>query len=124
MDRKDDQPLKASEPGFGTVWRVHNPDDVWKMITEEGGYVYQAHPRTKGSMGFPDQIRDSEQFLDPRYFGTGWKAMNSDLSLPHLSARGFLDHPTIETRKQHPAFLRSGCCAGQHNPQRLPGAAG
>ena len=33
--------------------------------------------------------RDTEQFLDPRYFGAGWKAMNTDLSLPYLSARSF-----------------------------------
>src|SRR3954447_1171826 len=89
MDRKDDQPLKASEPGFGTVWRVHNADDVWKMISDEGGYVYQTHPRTKGSTGYPDKIRDTSYFRDPRFLGAGWKAMPSDLSSPRLGERAF-----------------------------------
>ena len=88
-NRTGGAPLTEQDPKYGTVYHTSNPHELMEVVRREGGYVYQAHPRTKGSMGFPDQIRDSEQFLDPRYFGTGWKAMNSDLSLPHLSARGF-----------------------------------
>jgi hypothetical protein len=81
--------FSEQDPKYGTVYHTANAHDLMEVVRREGGYVYQAHPRTKGSSGFPDQIRDTEQFLDPRYFGTGWKAMNTDLSLPHLSARGF-----------------------------------
>ena len=31
-------------------------------------------------MGFPDQIRETDFFRDPRYLGAGWTAMPSDLS--------------------------------------------
>jgi len=59
------------------------------MITRENGFVYETHPRTKGSTGYPDQIRETSYFRDPRYFGTGWKAMPSDLSSPRLGERAF-----------------------------------
>ena len=49
--------------------------------------MYQTHPRTKGSTGFPDRIKDTEHFRDPRYLGVGWKAMPSDLSSPRLGER-------------------------------------
>lgn len=89
MDRKSDEKVKSSDPKYGTVWRVHSPEDVWRMVTEEGGYVYQTHPRTKGSTGYPDKIRDTFYFKDKHYLGTGWKAMPSDLSSPRLGERGF-----------------------------------
>jgi hypothetical protein len=89
MDRKPDQPFKTVEKGYGTVYRVHNSDEIWKMITSEGGYVYQTHPRTKGSTGYPDKIRDTDYFRDSRFLGAGWKAMPSDLSSPRLGERAF-----------------------------------
>jgi hypothetical protein len=89
MDRKSDQPFVTSDPKYGTVYRVGNPQEIWEMVQREGGYVYQTHPRTKGSTGYPDAIRDTAYFRDPRYFGSGWKAMPSDLSSPRLGERAF-----------------------------------
>ncbi len=89
MDRRSDQPFKAMDPNFGIVYRVHSTDEVWKMITEQGGYVYQTHPRTKGSTGYPDKILNTDYFKSGRYLGTGWKAMPSDLSSPRLGERAF-----------------------------------
>jgi len=57
------------------------------MVLAERGYMYQTHPRTKGSTGFPDKIRDTKHFQDPHYIGAGWKAMPSDLSSPRLGER-------------------------------------
>src|SRR4051794_13076204 len=89
MDRKPDQKLKSRDEKYGQVWRVHTPEDVWSMISGEGGYVYQTHPRTKGSTGYPDKIKDTFYFRDSRFLGTGWKAMPSDLSSPRLGERAF-----------------------------------
>ena len=89
---KDKQPgeeFKNVEPHYGTVYRVHTPAEVWKMVTSEDGYVYQTHPRTKGSTGYPDAILDTNYFRDSRFFGIGWKAMPSDLSSPRLGERAF-----------------------------------
>jgi hypothetical protein len=89
MDRKPDQPFVTTDPKFGTVYRVSNPQEVWEMVLREGGYVYQTHPRTKGSTGYPDAISDTAYFRDSRYIGSGWKAMPSDLSSPRLGERAF-----------------------------------
>jgi hypothetical protein len=89
MDRKPDEPFKSTDPTYGTIYRVHNPDEMWKMITDEGAFAYQTHPRTKGSTGYPDKILATSYFKSPRYLGTGWKAMPSDLSSPRLGERAF-----------------------------------
>ena len=89
MERRPEEKLHSSDSKFGEVWRVHTPEDMWTMISQEKGYVYQTHPRTKGSTGYPDKIKDTFYFRDPRFLGTGWKAMPSDLSSPRLGERAF-----------------------------------
>ncbi len=89
MDRKPDQPFRSTDPKYGTVYRVSDAKEVWDMVRAENGYVYQTHPRTKGSTGYPDKIMDTFYFHDPRYLGSGWKAMPSDLSSPRLGERAF-----------------------------------
>ncbi|HVU48290.1 MAG TPA: hypothetical protein VHD85_19330 [Terracidiphilus sp.] len=89
QDRKPDQPFESTDKTYGKVYRVHNADEMWKMIKQENGLVYETHPRTKGSTGYPDKILDTHFFRDPSYLGTGWKAMPSDLSSPRLGERAF-----------------------------------
>ena len=89
MNRKPEQPFESADAHYGKLYRVHTPAEVWKLVTTEGGYVYQTHPRTKGSTGYPDKIRDTDYFRSARYLGTGWKAMPSDLSSPRLGERAF-----------------------------------
>jgi hypothetical protein len=89
MDRKPDQPFVSQDSTYGTVYRVSTAQEVWDMVEREGGYVYQTHPRTKGSTGFPDEIQNTAYFRAPRYIGSGWKAMPSDLSSPRLGERAF-----------------------------------
>ena len=87
MDRKPDAVFVNQDQHYGAVYRVANARELLEMVQREGGYVYQTHPRTKGSSGFPDQIRETEHFRDPRYLGAGWKAMPSDLSSARLGER-------------------------------------
>jgi hypothetical protein len=89
MNRAPDQPFVASDPKYGTVYNAGNAKEMWEIVQREHGYAYQTHPRTKGSTGYPDAIRDTDYFKDPRYFGSGWKAMPSDLSSPRLGERAF-----------------------------------
>jgi len=81
------RPFVDTHPRYGKVYHVGNEKEMMELIRLENGYAYQAHPRTKGSMGYPDKIRDTEHFRDPRYMGFGWKQMNSDLSSPRLGER-------------------------------------
>lgn len=89
QDRKPDQPFASEDKTYGTVYRVHDASEMWKMIKKEDGLVYETHPRTKGSTGYPDKILNTDYFRDPSYIGVGWKAMPSDLSSPRLGERAF-----------------------------------
>ena len=89
MSRAADQPFAVQDAKYGTVYNVGSAQDMWELVKREHGYVYQTHPRTKGSTGYPDAIKDTDYFRDPRYLGAGWKAMPSDLSLPRLGERAF-----------------------------------
>ena len=89
MSRQNGQPATVQDPVFGTVYNVGNAKEMWDLVLREHGYVYQTHPRTKGSTGYPDAIKDTDYFRDPRYLGSGWKAMPSDLSSPRLGERAF-----------------------------------
>ena len=89
QDRKPNQAFEVADPKYGKVYRVHDADEMWKMIKLEDGVVYETHPRTKGSTGYPDKILNKHYFTDSSYIGTGWKAMPSDLSSPRLGERAF-----------------------------------
>jgi hypothetical protein len=87
MSRPAGTAFSAKDPQYGTVYSVGNAQEMLDLVRRENGWMYQTHPRTKGSTGFPDQIRDTAHFRDPRYLGAGWKAMPSDLSSPRLGER-------------------------------------
>jgi hypothetical protein len=89
MSRQASEAFSTSDPKYGTVYRTGSAEELWEMVKRENGYAYQTHPRTKGSTGYPDKIRETTYFRDPRYWGAGWKAMPSDLSSPRLGERAF-----------------------------------
>jgi hypothetical protein len=89
MKRKPGDPFRSVDPKYGPVYHVGSAADSIALLRAENGYMYQTHPRTKGSTGFPDQIKDSEQLKSSFHLGAGWKAMNSDLSSPRLGDRSF-----------------------------------
>ena len=81
--------FEMQHPKYGKVYSAANAQEMLELVRREGGYMYQTHPRTKGSTGFPDKIVETEHFRDPRYLGAGWKAMPADLSSPRLGDRAF-----------------------------------
>src|SRR5258708_12708380 len=89
MDRPSTQPFQEKNGKYGTVYRGADAKELLDLVRAEDAFVYQTHPRTKGSTGFPDQIRDTAHFLDAHYFGAGFKALPSDLSSPRLGERAF-----------------------------------
>ncbi len=105
MDRKQDEQFATPDAKYGTVYRVHDAAELWKLVKLEHGYAYQTHPRTKGSTGYPDKILDTDYFRDPQYFGTGWKAMPSDLSSPRLGERGFKTVDDLNNLGLHKVML-------------------
>jgi len=80
MSKATEGPLQRTNAKYGSVYHVGSPDDILEMVRREKGIMYQAHPRTKDSYGYPDKVRDTGFFRDPRFIGAGWKAMPADLS--------------------------------------------
>ncbi|MCC6587021.1 MAG: hypothetical protein IT168_10050 [Bryobacterales bacterium] len=82
MSRAEGQPF--AENG---VYRVKDSAELLDLARRENALIYTAHPRTKGSLGFPDKYRDTEFFRDDHFFGAGWKQMPSNLSTVRLGIR-------------------------------------
>jgi hypothetical protein len=79
-------PLVTQHPEYGRVYNIGSVEDMIAMVEAEDMMVFMPHPRTKGSTGYPDAIRESEQFLSDWYRGVGWRwGMGSDLSEVRLS---------------------------------------
>lgn len=87
LDRKPGQPFVEQDPHLGKVYHVGSPDDVLALMKAEGGLMWTAHPRIKGSLGFPDKHRDTAFFRSDRFLGGAWKAMPADYAEPRLGRR-------------------------------------
>jgi hypothetical protein len=80
-------PFERHVAGFGTVYAVHSPQDVLRLMGRENGLMWTAHPRTKASYDFPDRYRDRDFFRSDHFLGAAWKALPADLSQPRLGVR-------------------------------------
>lgn len=87
LDRKPNQPFEDSVGPAGHAYRVSSAEEMLKMIHQEGGLAWQTHPRTKGSVGFPDANKNAFFFRDSSWLGGTFKAMPSDYSSPRLGER-------------------------------------
>jgi hypothetical protein len=67
------QPLSEPHPTYGTVYHVGSAADMMEMAHRENMLLFMPHPRSKGSAGFPDAIKDTAHFLDPNYRGIGFR---------------------------------------------------
>ncbi len=83
--REPNQPFTENVSGFGKVYHTANADDVQQMLDAEDGYWFHAHPRTKGTTGYPDAIFDKPYVKNDRYLGLAFKpGMGQDLSEQRL----------------------------------------
>jgi hypothetical protein len=79
--RAANQPFTENVPGFGKVYHTASAEDVQQMLDAENGYWFHAHPRTKGTTGYPDAIFDKPYVKNDRYLGLAFKpGMGQDLS--------------------------------------------
>jgi hypothetical protein len=84
---KPGTPFERRVEGIGSVFAVHSPEDVLRLMEKENGLMWTAHPRIKSSYGFPDRYRDSAFYRSDRFLGAAWKAMPADYSQPQLGVR-------------------------------------
>jgi hypothetical protein len=79
--RQAGQPFMETDPAYGKVYHTGSAEDVQQMLDAEGAYWYHAHPRTKGTTGYPDLIFDKPWTKNDRYLGGAFKpGMGMDLS--------------------------------------------
>ncbi|NOW44928.1 hypothetical protein FHW96_001074 [Novosphingobium sp. SG751A] len=71
--RKSGQSLVETDATYGKVYNIGSPDDLTEMMKRENLLIYMPHPRTKGSTGFPDAIKDRAYFLDETFRGIGFR---------------------------------------------------
>lgn len=78
--RQSGQQLVENDAKYGKVYHAGNAKEELEMLVREGGLVWQAHPRTKGSSGYPESIRETEHFRSDRYLGASYQSLPVDLS--------------------------------------------
>jgi hypothetical protein len=71
--RAPGQPLFDMDPKYGKVYHIATAQDLMDMAKNEDVLINMPHPRTKGSTGFPDAIKDLPFFSDPHYQGVGFR---------------------------------------------------
>lgn len=77
---KSKQPLTENLPDYGKVYHTDSAADELEMLNNERGLVWQTHPRTKGSTGYPDAVKDKDFFKSDRFLGGSYQSLPVDLS--------------------------------------------
>jgi hypothetical protein len=89
--RSDGQQFQENDPKYGKVYHIGDAAQELDMLRREGGLMWQAHPRTKGSTGYPDAVRDSAHFLSDRFLGGSYQSLPVDQSQKRLCEVRCLD---------------------------------
>ena len=82
--RPADQQFEENDPTYGHVYHLGSAEDVLKMVNQEKGIFWTAHPRTKSSEGYPETYKDKDFFLSDRFIGASWESLPVDLSEKEL----------------------------------------
>jgi hypothetical protein len=88
------QPFSETLPPYGAVYHTATAKAELDLLNKEAGLVWQTHPRTKGSTGYPDAIRDKDFFRSDRFLGGSFQSLPVDLSQSRLCEQrcfGLLD---------------------------------
>lgn len=87
MSREPGAPFVTNDSKFGKVYRISSQKEMLDLLEKEKGLAWTAHPRTKGSTGYPDKYKSESFFKHQSFLGAAWKAMPADLSVPFLGKR-------------------------------------
>jgi hypothetical protein len=78
--RASGQPFTEMDPKYGKVYHPGSAADELQLLKDEQGLMWQTHPRTKDSTGYPDAVRESEHFKSDRFLGASFQSLPVDLS--------------------------------------------
>jgi len=71
--RAKEEPFVVDHPTYGKVYRVGSPAEMMEMAKRENILMFMPHPRSKGSTGFPDAVKDTDHFRHEHYRGIGMR---------------------------------------------------
>ena len=84
-EKRAGQQFVEKDPVRGNVYHVSTAEEFIEMARRENILISMPHPRTKGSTGYPDAVKDTDFFNDPHYHGVGFRwGMGLDLSEQRL----------------------------------------
>jgi hypothetical protein len=66
------------------VYHTTSAETELNLLNREHGLVWQTHPRTKGSAGYPDAVREKDFFRSDRFLGGSFQSLPVDLSQKRL----------------------------------------
>lgn len=69
------------------IYRVGSREDMMRLLVDEKGLAWAAHPRIKASSWTPDIFKDQDFYRAETWLGAAWKAMPGDLSRERLGER-------------------------------------
>lgn len=95
----------AQDPKYGTVYHASSAAEVFDLLKRENALVWQTHPRTKGSTGYPDRIRETDYFRSDHWLGGAFKALPVDLSEKRLCEKRCFDHLDDMNNWGRPKYL-------------------
>jgi len=78
------QPYQENIQPYGKVYHTTTAKTEFDLLKDEQGLVWQTHPRTKGSAGYPDASRDTDFFNSDRFLGGSYQSLPVDLSEKRL----------------------------------------
>ena len=78
------QPFLENREPFGKVYHTTSAATELKLLQQEKGLVWQTHPRTKGSAGYPDAVKERDFFQSDRFLGASYQSLPVDLSEKRL----------------------------------------
>ena len=78
------QPFQETLAPYGKVYHTTTAANELDLLNQEHGLVWQTHPRTKGSTGYPDAVRERDFFRSDRFLGASFQSLPVDQSQKRL----------------------------------------
>jgi hypothetical protein len=85
------QPYSENIAPYGKVYHTSSPETETELLNDEHALMWQTHPRTKSSDGYPDAVKDKPHFLSDRFAGASFQSLPVDQSQKRLCEARCLD---------------------------------
>jgi hypothetical protein len=86
-----EQPYLEDIAPYGKVYHTSSPESELHLLNDERALMWQTHPRTKSSDGYPDAVKDQPHFLSDRFAGASFQSLPVDQSQKRLCEARCLD---------------------------------